>query len=122
LPRRVYQGRATHCVASIDALYVLVQMDTDSHALTDQTVLEVVKLDRFTGRVTARSGFVGPDTATACTAWVDEGAGHFTFERRKLIISGRCDPMSDWSDPTARGARTRRFAIALSPELRPVRS
>ena len=97
-------------------------MDTDSHVWTDQTLLEVVRVDRLTGRVTARSGFVGPDTAAACTAWVDEGAEHFKLEGGKLITSGHYDPMSDWSDPAARAARTRRFAIALSPELRRVRS
>lgn len=47
--------------------------------------------------------------AAACSAWLDQGE-HFKREGGKLIISGHGDPMSDWSN------------IALSPELRQVRS
>lgn len=117
IPKNVYQGRATHCVAWANALYVLVQMDTDSHVLTNQTLLEVVRLDNRTGLITASSGFIGPTIAGPYTAWVEDGTGNFKCEHGKLVISGKFDLMSDWSDPGAHGSKTRTFVIALPEDL-----
>ena len=118
VPGNLYQGRATHCVAAANGLYVLVQMDTDAHVMTDQTLLKVVKLNERTGAVMAAADFVGPDIADAYTAWVEEGAENFRFVDGKLTIRGRYDLMSNWSDPGMHGSQTRSFTLTLPGDLR----
>ena len=117
IPPDYYQGRATHCAVRHDAVYVLVQMDTDSQQSTSQTLLRVVELDRRRGTLLASRDLAVPGVSSAYSAWVDEDGGHFGFAGGKLVISGTYELMSERDNPSG-GAPTS-FTVALAADLRP---
>lgn len=96
IPAHFYQGRATHCVASGDRLFVLVQADTDSRQSLNQTMLRMVELDKVTGKlVKTRNVDVPHISASFYTSWVDKGAGHFMLEGNHLVVRGEYELLSD---------------------------
>lgn len=117
IPHDYYQGRATHCAVRGNAVYVLVQMDTDSQQSTSQTLLRVVELDRKRGAILASRDLAVPGVSSAYSAWVDEGGGHFGFAGGKLVISGAYELMSERDNPTGRAPAS--FTVALAADLRP---
>ncbi|GGA38529.1 hypothetical protein [Dyella nitratireducens] len=100
IPADTYQGRATHCVASPAALFVLVQVDTQSEQSLSQTLLKVVKLDRKTGAVLATKDVAVPGVSAAYSASVDEGGDNFKAENGSLVIKGSYELMSDRDNNT----------------------
>lgn len=81
LPAHTVQGRATHCIASGDVLYVLVQSDTQTQQSLSQTVLNVVQLDAATGKAQGTARVDVPGVKVAYSAWVDDGdSGHVQKE------------------------------------------
>ncbi len=117
IPHDYYQGRATHCAVRGSAVYVLVQMDTESQQSTSQTLLRVVDLDRKCGTILASRDLAVPGVSSAYSAWVDEGGGHFGFASGKLVISGAYELMSERDNPTGRVPTS--FTVALAADLRP---
>lgn len=117
IPKDMYQGRATHCTASADALYVLVQIDTQSEQSTSQTVLQVVQLNTKTGAVMALRPIEVPGAGGAYSAWVDDGADHFKFEGGKLVIKGSYELLSERDNPS--GKEPPGFTVAISADLHP---
>jgi hypothetical protein len=95
IPANTYQGRATHCVATPDALFVLVQIDTQSEQALSQTLLKVVKLNRKTGAVLASKDVTVPGVSAAYSSSVEEGEGNFKAEDGNLVVKGSYELMSD---------------------------
>lgn len=116
IPQHFYQGRATHCVASDDRVYVLVQLDTDSRQALNQTVLRVVALNSKTGaRIASREVNV-PGVVSAYTAWVDEGDRQFKLDGSRLVIAGQYQLLVDRGN--ASGAPPTPFVVKLPANLR----
>jgi hypothetical protein len=83
-----YQGRATHCIGTDKAIYVLVQSDTQPEQTLSQTLLRVLKLNSRDGEVLA-SVDVGPEgVSDAWSAWVEEGEERFRLQGDVLVIAG----------------------------------
>lgn len=99
LPPHTYQARATHCVGTPTALYVLVQGDTQPEQSLSQTLLEVVALNRATGVVTATKAIDLPNISDAHTTWVEAGDGHFSVQGKDLIVTGKYAPLSNRDTP-----------------------
>lgn len=85
LPADMYQSRATHCTRHGNALFVLLQSDTQSEQTLSQILLRVVKLDAASGAVQAQQGV---DVPTAYSACVDEGSTHFQWNGDRLVFTG----------------------------------
>lgn len=111
-----YQGRATHCAALTDALYVLVQIDTSSLQNANQTLLQVVELSRQTGGVVASRYVDVPNVSADYTSWVDVGAANFALKGEKLVIKGFYDAMSERDLPT--GKEPTPFVVEVPVSLR----
>ncbi len=88
LPSDTYKGRATHCLYTQGAVFVLVQSDTQPQQTLSQTLLSVAKLDARTGAVKANTTIEVPDVAAAYSAWVDKGAHHFQWMGDGVAIRG----------------------------------
>jgi hypothetical protein len=116
IPKDAYQGRATHCVASANAIYVLVQIDTDSQQSSNQTLLQAVELDRKSGAVIASKDVDLPNISAAYTSWVEEGNEHFMWDGSKLVIKGKYQLMSDRDDPSGKDPFD--FTLKLAGDLR----
>jgi hypothetical protein len=117
IPKDLYQGRATHCVASAHALYVLVQIDTYSQQSLNQTLLKVVQLNPQNGAVVAAKNVDVPNASDTYTAWVGKGDEHFRLADDKLVITGRFDLMADRDNPTGKGPSdfTAEIPVPLHP-------
>jgi hypothetical protein len=85
VPADMYESRATHCTRHGNALFVLLQSDTQSEQTLSQTLLRVVKLDAQSGAVQLQRDV---DVSTAYSAWVDEGSSHFQWNGDHLIVTG----------------------------------
>lgn len=88
-PGEFYQGRATHCLAHGDYLYVLLQVDTDSHQATNQTVVSVVKLDAASGRIVGNSEVRPEGVDRAASEWLSRREDVFRVEGDAIRVSGR---------------------------------
>ncbi len=83
-----YQARATHCVQGGDALFVLLQSDTDSSPALSQTLLSVARLD-LQGNLTGASDLSVPEAAgKAYSAYVDDVPADFVWQGGGLTVSG----------------------------------
>lgn len=104
-----YQARATHCVQGGDALYVLLQSDTDSSPALSQTLLSVVRLDAQ-GNLTGASDLSVPDAAgKAYSAYVGEVPADFEWTGGALVVKGEYFLTAD--------AEARKpFALTLRPQ------
>ncbi|SDY19920.1 hypothetical protein SAMN04487939_101198 [Lysobacter sp. yr284] len=89
LPSDTYQSRATHCLRQGDALYVLLQSDTQPEQSLSQTLLRVVKLNLADGAVQAGADVVVPGAKGAYSARVDEGGKHLRWDNGNLVVSGQ---------------------------------
>ena len=87
LPADTFQSRATHCTASEDSLYVLLQADTQSQHELSQTLLRVIKLNRDDGTVAFDKSLMPNDT-DAYSASVAGGEAHFSLEKKRLTVKG----------------------------------
>lgn len=88
-PAEFYQSRATHCLAHGDYVYVLLQVDTDSHQATNQTIVSVVKLDARSGRlVTAREVAID-GVGRGASRWLNRSEDVFQVEGNSIRVSGR---------------------------------
>lgn len=110
LPADTYQSRATHCLRQGDALYVLLQSDTQPAQTLSQTRLRVVKLDLAAGAMQAGADVVVADAQGAYSAQVDEGADRLRWENGGVVVSGRYFPL-DAPD------QRKEFATALKADL-----
>lgn len=117
IPHDYYRGRVTRCAVRDSAVYVLVQMDTDSHQSTSPPRLREVELDRSRGAILATKDIAVPGAPSAYTAWVNEGDRHFGFTGAKLVISGAYDLRSEKDSPTGRMQTS--FTVALTADFRP---
>lgn len=109
LPADVYQSRATHCTINGDALYVLLQSDTQASQSLSQTLLRVVKLDASLGTVQLQKDIEVPGSYSA---WVDKGATRFVWKRNRLVINGNSRLASDHE-------RLQNFTVRLNSDLEP---
>lgn len=109
LPADVYQSRATHCTVNGDALYVLLQSDTQASQSISQTLLRVVKLDASLGTVQLQKDVEIPGSYSA---WVDKGATRFVWKRNRLVINGNSRLASDHE-------RLQNFTVRLNSDLEP---
>ncbi|WP_157476814.1 hypothetical protein [Lysobacter sp. Root690] len=89
LPKDTYQSRATHCLHLDDALYVLLQSDTQPQQSLSQTLLRVVKLDAGNGAVRGGGDVEVPGAQDAYSAVVAEGAQHLRWSDDQLIVAGQ---------------------------------
>ena len=83
-----YQARATHCVQGGDALYVLLQSDTDPSPAISQTLLSVVRLDRSGNLLGAHDLSVSDARDQAYSAYVDEAPNDFEWRDGALVVKG----------------------------------
>lgn len=111
-----YQGRATHCAASADDLYVLVQIDTYSQKNLNQGLLQVVKLNK-NGTVRVSKYIDVPNVSVDYTSWVELGDNNFKLEGSKLVIRGLYELMSERDHPTGKGPTP--FTVEIPASLRP---
>ena len=95
LPADTYQSRATHCLATHEALYVLLQSDTQPEQTLSQTLLRVLKIDPRNGAVLASMDVVPAGVADAYSAWVEEGPENFRLHDGKLVVSGKFYRLAD---------------------------
>jgi len=109
LPADMYQSRATHCAGRGDALYVLLQSDTQASQSLSQTILRVVKLNAFTGAVQLQQDIEVPATYSA---WVNKGATRFVWNGNRLVITGNVRLASDHE-------RVQKFTVRLNNDLEP---
>ena len=109
LPADVYQSRATHCVGHGDALYVLLQSDTQASQSLSQTLLRVVKLNASLGTVQLQKDIEVPGSYSA---WVDKGATRFVWNGDRLVIHGNSRLASDHE-------RLQNFTVRLNTDLEP---
>ncbi|MGJ3703778.1 hypothetical protein [Variovorax sp. AFSI2.2] len=109
LPADMYQSRATHCAGRGDALYVLLQSDTQASQSLSQTRLRVVKLNAFTGAVQLLQDVEIPATYSA---WVNKGATRFVWSGNRLVITGNVRLASDHE-------RVQKFTVRLNNDLEP---
>jgi hypothetical protein len=109
VPPNTYQSRATHCNRFGNAVFVLLQSDTQSEQTLSQTLLRAVKLDAVTGAVQTQHDVQVP---TAYTAWAEEGADHFQWQAQSLIVSGDYRVKADQDHPTP-------FTVRLNNNLLP---
>lgn len=109
LPADVYQSRATHCTVNGDALYVLLQSDTQASQSLSQTLLRVVKLNASLGTVQLQKDVEVPGSHSA---WVDKGATRFVWKRNRLVINGNSRLASDHE-------RLQNFTVRLNSDLEP---
>lgn len=107
-----YQARATHCVLGDDALYALLQTDTQSQQTLSQTVLSVAKLDLHGEVLDTRPLDIPDTTGQAYSAYVAEMPGDFRWEGGRLRIRGEYFLLSD---PDTR----KPFAVDLTAALAP---
>lgn len=112
LPTNTYQARATHCIAAQQVLLVLVQGDTQSEQSLSQTLLQVVELDRRTGKLIATKGVSVPNVTSAYTEWVEKDADNFSLASKKLVIKGQYALLSNRDQPSA-------FTVQMSQDLNP---
>lgn len=89
VPAATYQSRATHCVGDGDALYVLLQSDTQPQQTLSQTLLRVVKLDAGNGAVRGAGDVAVPGVQGAYSAVVGEGPQHLRWSEDHLSVSGQ---------------------------------
>lgn len=89
LPADTYQSRATHCLRQGDALYVLLQSDTQPAQTLSQTLLRVVKLDLADGAMQAGGDVAVAGAQGAYSAQVDEGADRLRWENGGVVVSGQ---------------------------------
>ncbi|WP_168356369.1 hypothetical protein [Lysobacter enzymogenes] len=89
LPSDTYQSRATHCLRQGDALYVLLQSDTQAEQSLSQTLLRVVKLNLADGAVQAAGDVVVPGAKGAYSALAEEGAKHLRWDNGNVVVSGQ---------------------------------
>lgn len=89
LPADTYQSRATHCLHQDDALYVLLQSDTQPQQSLSQTLLRVVKLDAGNGALRGAGDVAVPGVQGAYSAVVAEGAQHLRWSDGQLIVAGQ---------------------------------
>ena len=109
LPADVYQSRATHCTVNGDALYVLLQSDTQASRSLSQTLLRVVKLNASLGTVQLEKDVEVPGSYSA---WIDQGATRFVWKRNRLVINGNSRLASDHE-------RLQNFTVRLNSDLEP---
>ena len=109
VPPEMYQSRATHCTRRGESVYVLLQSDTQSEQSLSQTLLRVVKLGATNGTVQIQQDI---DVPTAYSAWVDEGATHFTWHADRLVVEGH-DRLD--ADHEQQGT----FTLRLNDDLKP---
>lgn len=110
LPSDTYQSRATHCLRQGDALYVLLQSDTQPAQSLSQTLLRVVKLGLADGAVQAGADVVVPGAKGAYSALAQEGAGHLRWDNGRIVVSGQ---YFELDAPDQR----RDFTATLTPDL-----
>lgn len=89
LPADTYQSRATHCLHHDDALYVLLQSDTQAQQSLSQTLLRVVKLDAGNGALRGGGDVTVPGVQGAYSAVAAEGAQHLRWGEDHLIVAGQ---------------------------------
>lgn len=111
IPKTTYQGRATHCIASAEAMFVLVQIDTQSQQELSQTLLQIVALKRETGAVMRSTVVAVPGISASYTAWVDQGREHFRLVDHQLIVTGNYMLTSDRNDPSGKDPSTFKVAV-----------
>lgn len=107
LPADVHQSRATHCAVNGDALYVLLQSDTQASQSISQTLLRVVKLDASLGTVQLQKDVEVPGSYSA---WVDKGATRFVWNGNNLVINGNSQLASE-------PERLQNFTVRLNSDL-----
>lgn len=112
LPADTYQSRATHCLRQGDALYVLLQSDTQPEQSLSQTLLRVVKLNLADGTVRAGGDVVVPGAQGAYSALAEEGAKHLRWDNGNVVVSGQYFQL-DAPD------QRRDFSATLKPDLGP---
>lgn len=95
LTPRWYQNRATHCLADDTKVYALDQSDTSSFQTLSQTFVDVVTLDRATGRIESTDSVIAKDAGDRASTWVEKGAENFRFEDGKIIVSGQFFNLDD---------------------------
>ncbi len=89
------ESRATHCVHGGDALYVLLQSDTQAPQSLSQTVLAVARLS-LAGDVQEIVRLDIPGTSgKACSAFVRHVSGAFTWDAGQLRVEGEYFLLSD---------------------------
>ncbi len=104
-----YQARATHCVQGGDALYVLLQSDTDSSPALSQTLLSVARLD-LQGNLTGASDLsIAEAAGKAYSAYVDDVPTDFVWRGGALAVSGEYFL-------TAAPDELKPFALTLTPQ------
>ena len=110
LPPHTYQSRATHCMSSGQALFVLLQSDTRPEQTLSQTLLRVVRLGPASGAVQVQRDVQVPGSFSA---WVDLGPSHFQWKGDVLTVSGNSRPQSSPDQQTT-------FTMHLDSHLNPV--
>jgi hypothetical protein len=88
LPNEAYQARITHCTKVGNALYALMQADTQPQQTLSQTLLYAVKLNALTGTVIGSTYIAVPDVNDAYSSWVDKGQENFRATASTLIVLG----------------------------------
>lgn len=95
LPPNRYQNRATHCLSDPGKIYVLVQSDTSQAQALSQTFVDVVTMDKTTGRIESTGRVIAAQAGRAPSTWVEAGAGNFRMENGKIVVTGKYFNLQD---------------------------
>lgn len=93
-----YQNRASHCVASGDNIYALVQSDTNSVPVLSQTLISIATLNEASGHLETNEIVKVPDLKGAHTVFVYDGAENFRVEGGRISVTGEWATKGDASD------------------------
>lgn len=109
LPSHTFQSRATHCVSSSLALFVLLQSDTQPEQSLSQTLLRVLKVDPATGKVQAQRDI---QITGAYSTWIAAGPSRLQWKDDRLIVSGQSKVQAS--------AESQTFTMRMNHDLAPV--
>jgi hypothetical protein len=93
-----YQNRASHCVAAGDAIYALVQSDTNAVPVMSQTLVSIAALNRASGHMEPSDPVIASNLRGAHTVFVYEGAENFRFADGKIVVTGEWATKGDAAD------------------------
>ncbi len=89
LPEGMHAGRITHCLARGDAVYALMQYDTQAAQSLSQTLLRVVRLASADGAVRGAADVQVPGATGAYSVLLGEGERAVRWDGDALSLSGQ---------------------------------
>ena len=96
-----YQNRATHCLSDAGKIYALIQSDTSQTQELSQTFVDVVTLDRATGRIESTEKVIAKEAGRTPSTWVEAGPENFRRDNGKIVVTGKFFNLNNPNDRRA---------------------